>query len=92
MVDAAFRDLEAALQDIVAEDDRVAARVRLRGQHRGEFAGVQPTDCLIQTDLFEIVRVEQGRPLSAGGCRPFEMLQMGAIATSPPGGSRRMFA
>ena len=26
MVDAAFRDLEAALQDIVAGDDRVAAR------------------------------------------------------------------
>jgi predicted ester cyclase len=44
MVDAAFRDLEAALQDIVAEDDRVAARVRLRGQHRGDLLEFnQPT-------------------------------------------------
>lgn len=86
MVDAAFPDLEAALQDIVAEDDRVAARVRLRGHHRGEFAGVHPTDRLIQIELFEIVRVEQGKIVERWLMRDrlSEMLQMGVIETSPP--------
>ena len=87
MVDAAFPDLEAALQDIVAEDDRVAARVRLRGHHRGEFAGVQPTDRLIHMELFEIVRIAQGKIVERWLMRDrlSEMLQMGVIATSPPG-------
>jgi predicted ester cyclase len=79
--------LEAALQDIVAEDDRVAARVRLRGHHRGEFAGVQPTDRLIHMELFEIVRIAQGKIVERWLMRDrlSEMLQMGVIATSPPG-------
>lgn len=86
MVDAAFPDLEAVLQDIVAEDDRVAARVRLRGHHRGEFAGVQPTGRLVYMELFEIVRVAQGKIAERWVMRDrlSEMLQMGVIATSAP--------
>jgi predicted ester cyclase len=65
----------------------VAARVRLRGHHRGEFAGVQPTDRLIQMDRLENVRVEQGKVVERWLLRDrlSEMLQMGVIATSPPG-------
>ena len=84
LVDVAFPDLEAVLHDIIAEDDRVAARVRLRGHHRGEFAGVQPTGRLIHMELFEIVRVEHAKIAERWVMRDrlSEMLQMGVIATT----------
>lgn len=34
---AAFPDLEARVEDVVAAGDEVAVRVRLRGTHAGEF-------------------------------------------------------
>jgi predicted ester cyclase len=40
---AAFPDLCVTVEDVMAEDDRVAARVVMRGTHRGEFRGIAPT-------------------------------------------------
>jgi steroid delta-isomerase-like uncharacterized protein len=39
----AFPDLEATVDEIVAEGDHVAMRVTLVGTHRGQFMGVDPT-------------------------------------------------
>lgn len=39
----AFPDLDATVDGIVAEGDRVAMRVTLSGTHRGQFMGVAPT-------------------------------------------------
>ena len=38
-----FPDLSVAVEDVMAEGDRVAARVTMRGTHRGEFQGIAPT-------------------------------------------------
>ena len=38
-----FPDLGITIEDVMAEGDRVAARVVMRGTHRGEFQGITPT-------------------------------------------------
>jgi predicted ester cyclase len=40
---ASFPDLHLELHDSIAEDDRVAVRITLRGTHLGEFQGIAPT-------------------------------------------------
>ena len=39
----AFPDLSIAVEDVMVEGDRVAARVTMRSTHRGEFQGIEPT-------------------------------------------------
>ncbi len=40
---AAFPDLSATVEDMVAEGDEVAYRLTFRGTHRGEMMGLPPT-------------------------------------------------
>src|ERR1044072_3736899 len=39
----AFPDLHLTIDDVLAEGDRVAVRLRITGTHEGEFAGMAPT-------------------------------------------------
>ena len=39
----AFPDIEVALEDLIAEGDKVAARAIWRGTHQGEYLGIAPT-------------------------------------------------
>jgi steroid delta-isomerase-like uncharacterized protein len=43
MLRAGFPDLRITIEDLIAEEDRVAARLTLRGVHQGQFAGYAPT-------------------------------------------------
>src|SRR4051794_40039205 len=38
-----FPDLNVTVEDIVAEGDKVAVRITLRGTHRAEWRGIAPT-------------------------------------------------
>src|SRR3712207_98091 len=40
---AGFSDLTVEVLDLIAEGNRVAARIRMRGTHDGDFAGLSPT-------------------------------------------------
>src|SRR5450432_3229310 len=40
---AAFPDLSMTVEDVVASGDKVVARARFRGTHRGELMGMPPT-------------------------------------------------
>ena len=42
-VQRAFPDFHNTIEELVAEDDRVVARLAYRGTHRGEIFGVAPT-------------------------------------------------
>jgi len=60
-VQAAFPDFHNAIEEISAEDDRVIARTRYRGTHRGEIFGVAPTGKTIAYSGAAFFRIEDGK-------------------------------
>lgn len=57
---AAFPDQTITVEDIIAEDDRVAYRTTVTGTHEGEFQGIPPTGEEIKVEGISIVRIEGG--------------------------------
>jgi predicted ester cyclase len=57
----AFPDLHAEIEDLIAEGDKVVARLRATGTHRGEFMGQAPTGGVIDYAEVVIVRIAGGR-------------------------------
>ena len=58
---AGFPDLELAIRDLIAEDDKVVSRFVLRGTHRGPFLGVPATGRRIDVAGMGVDRVSGGR-------------------------------
>ena len=56
----AFPDLRADIEDIVADRDKVAARVRFRGTHAGEFLGFPATGRTVEYVSHEFYRIADG--------------------------------
>ncbi|HZQ43749.1 MAG TPA: ester cyclase [Acidobacteriaceae bacterium] len=61
VVEAAFPEYELVPDQLVAEADVVAVRGTFRGEHKGEFAGVQPTGKTVSADLMIFYRISEGR-------------------------------
>ena len=60
MLRAAMPDLNATVEDLVAEGDRVAARVSMTGTHTGEpLFGAPATGGRIQIEQFHIVQCDE---------------------------------
>ena len=57
----AFPDLECDIEDVIAEDDRVAGRVTWRGTHLGPFGDVAPTGRRVAIQAFHVVRIAEDR-------------------------------
>jgi steroid delta-isomerase-like uncharacterized protein len=57
----AFPDLTATVEDVIAEGDRVAMRVTLRGTHEGPFLGFEPTGRSFAIRNMVLSRLEAGR-------------------------------
>lgn len=57
----AFPDITLTVEEVTAEDDRLAFRATIQGTHRGEFAGLAPTGRQFQVGLVDVIRVEDGR-------------------------------
>jgi steroid delta-isomerase-like uncharacterized protein len=56
MLRSAFPDLKATIDDILAEGDKVAARMTWRGTHKGEFMGIPPTGKSVSVGVIDVVR------------------------------------
>lgn len=56
-----FPDLSIAVEDVMAEGDRVAARVTMRGTHRGEFQGISPTGKRVEVKAIDMFRISDGK-------------------------------
>ena len=56
----AFPDLQAHIEDIVAAQDKVAVRVRFRGTHAGEFLGFPATGRTVEYVSHEFYRIANG--------------------------------
>jgi steroid delta-isomerase-like uncharacterized protein len=57
----AFPDFQATIEDALADDDKIAFRLRMRGTHRGAFAGVPPTGKEVDYGAIGFVRVADGK-------------------------------
>ena len=60
----AFPDLAITVEDMLAEDDRVATRVTMRGTHHGPLAGVAPTGKAVvmkANHIFRCGRMDRSR-------------------------------
>jgi steroid delta-isomerase-like uncharacterized protein len=56
-----FPDLSITVEDVMAEGDRVAARVTMRGTHRGEFQGIAPTGKRVEVKAIDMFRISNGK-------------------------------
>ena len=57
----AFPDMETEVVQMVATDDHVALRYRVRGTHRGDFMGHPPTGRSFEVAAMQIARFEGGK-------------------------------
>lgn len=53
---AAFPDLTMTPLDVIDGGDKVVARVRFTGTHRGEYMGMSPTGKTVDVELIDIIR------------------------------------
>ena len=70
-------DVQVAIQDLFAEDDRIVFRWLLTGTHRGSLFGIASTNKAITHSGMTIQRVENGKiveawaEFNAGGLRQY---------------------
>ena len=63
----AFPDMAVTVEDLVAERDRVVARVTMRGTHAGELMGIPPTGRRVEWTGLSITRHAGGRIVEQWG-------------------------
>ncbi len=78
---SAFPDFNAAIEDVIAEGDRVMIRSTVSGTHSGPFRGIPPTGKRVQFGLIDIYRVADGKIAEHWGLTDFLTLmqQVGAV-------------
>jgi predicted ester cyclase len=57
----AFPDMHVALEDLIAEGDRVFLRSTLTGTHDGEYKGIPATGRHVATECAEVFRIADGK-------------------------------
>jgi steroid delta-isomerase-like uncharacterized protein len=62
-----FPDLSITVEDVMAEGDRVAARVTMRGTHRGQFQGIAPTGKHVEVKAMDMFRISNGKIVAHWG-------------------------
>jgi steroid delta-isomerase-like uncharacterized protein len=84
---AAIPDLCSAVEDVVAEGDKVAVRWMAEGTHGGDLAGMPPTGKRFRTSGISIYRLAGGKV--AEQWENFDVLgmmqQLGVIPRADPG-------
>jgi steroid delta-isomerase-like uncharacterized protein len=77
----AFPDLHVAVEDVIAEGDKVVCRNTVTGTHQGEYRGLPPTGRSVTYNEIFIVRFAGGRIAEIWGVADVysQMRQLGAI-------------
>lgn len=61
MIGSAFSNLHVKIEDMIAEDDKVAFRDTTTGTHNGAFMGIAPTGKKITWTEMHLLRVKNGK-------------------------------
>ena len=81
----AFPDLRMTIEDVAISGDKIWARLRCRGTHKGPLMGIPPTGRTIDTTALEVCRARDGKLVEHWGVpdRFAAMTQLGLIAGPP---------
>ena len=87
----AFPDLRMTIEDLAVSGDKVRARLRCRGTHRGPLMGIPPTGRSIDTTALEVCRAKDGKLVEHWGVpdRFAAMTQLGLLDGPPRTGGVR---
>ena len=58
---AAFPGRRFAVEDMIAEGDKVSARFTMRGTHNGELRGIAPSGREVTMSGIDIIRLKEGK-------------------------------
>jgi steroid delta-isomerase-like uncharacterized protein len=85
MMRSGFPDIQWTLEEMIAEDDKVAARFTMRGTHQGSFFGVPPTGKTISVQAMNFYRLAGGQFIEERGQPDLLglLIQIGGVP--PPG-------
>jgi predicted ester cyclase len=64
---AGFPDYQTVIDDLIAEGDKVAARITMSGTHTGSFMGIPPTGKFISFTGMYIARIADGKIIEHWG-------------------------
>lgn len=86
-VRSAFADLSFTIEDLLAEGDRVVARVTATGTHRAPFLGIDATGRAVRAQSIDIFLVRDGKLAEHWDVLDVHaiLLQLGATVTPPAG-------
>jgi steroid delta-isomerase-like uncharacterized protein len=84
MMRGGFPDIQWTVEEMIAEDDKVAARFTMRGTHQGSFFGVPPTGKTIAVQAMNFYRLSGGQFIEEHGQPDLLGLlqQIGAVPSS----------
>ena len=79
----AFSAIQATIDDMIAEDDKVVSFMTVRATHTGEFAGIPPTGKQVDVQVIDMFRVAGGQVREHWGIsdRLTMLQQLGVIPT-----------
>ncbi|TRX02001.1 ester cyclase [Flavobacterium gawalongense] len=83
MMRSGFPDIQWLLEDMIVENDKVAARFIMIGTHQGSFNGIPPTGKPIKVQAMNFYRLSSGKIVEEYGQPDFLALlqQIGAVPT-----------
>jgi steroid delta-isomerase-like uncharacterized protein len=58
---AGFPDYQTVIEDLIAEGDKVVARITMSGTHTGSFMGIPATGKYVEFTGIYIARIENGK-------------------------------
>lgn len=67
MMRSGFPDIQWTLDELIAENDQVAARYTMHGTHKGTFFGVPPTGKSIEIGAINFYRFSDGQIIEEFG-------------------------
>jgi predicted ester cyclase len=81
----AFSDFHLEIEDLVVRGDTAWARMTATGTHDGPFMGHPPTGRSMRIDVFDVIRVADGRMVEHWGVpdRLGVLRQLGLLAPPP---------
>ncbi len=83
---SAFPDVHMDVEDMIAEGDKVVARVSVSGTHQGEFMGIDPTGNRVTITGIDILRIVDGKVVEHwGNFDDLGMLQQLGVMEQPSG-------